>query len=105
MKRIFLNTQGEKPEEVSQTLVEFLGYINDSSDSYVEKVNEPVVKELQERVKSLKIPVPPAVDADVLRRSRRLQSTFPQVSTTDRFSVFPVRATWAQTAVREATLT
>lgn len=54
VKRIFLNTQGEKPEEVSQTLVEFLGYINDSSDSYVEKVNEPVVKELHERVKSLK---------------------------------------------------
>lgn len=54
VKRIFLNTKGENKDEVSETLVEFLGYLNDSTDSYVEGIKDPKIRKIHDKVKELK---------------------------------------------------
>ena len=54
VKRIFFNTKGTNPEEVPQILIDFLGYLNDSTDSYVEQNLSKKVKEIHERIKVLK---------------------------------------------------
>ena len=54
VKRIFLNTKGKNDEEVPAMLIDFLGYLNDSTDSYVEQNLNGKVKEIHERIKILK---------------------------------------------------
>lgn len=54
VKRIFLNTKGENKDEVSTTLVDFLGYLNDSTDSYVKQNSNEKIREIHERIKILK---------------------------------------------------
>ena len=54
VKRIFFNTKGENEEEVSEVLLDFLGYLNDSTDGYVENNPNHKVKEIHGRIKELK---------------------------------------------------
>ena len=54
VKRIFLNTKGKNKDEVSTTLVDFLGYLNDSTDSYVKQNSNEKIREIHERIKILK---------------------------------------------------
>lgn len=54
VKRIFLNIKGEDKEGISEALKEFLGYLNNSTDSYIEKVKDKKVKRIHEKVKELK---------------------------------------------------
>ena len=54
VKRIFFSTKGKNRDEVPQILIDFLGYLNDSTDSYVEKNSNEKVKEIHERIKVLK---------------------------------------------------
>ena len=54
VKRIFFSTKGKNKNEVPQILVDFLGYLNDSTDSYVEQKSNEKVKEIHERIKILK---------------------------------------------------
>ena len=54
VKRIFFNTAGKNREEVPKILIDFLGYLNDSTDSYVEQDLDEKVKQIHERIKLLK---------------------------------------------------
>lgn len=54
VKRIFLNTKGKNEEEVPELLIDFLGYLNDSTDAYVENYSNEKVKEIHERDKTMK---------------------------------------------------
>lgn len=54
VKRIFLSTKGENKEEVHETLIEFLGYLNNSNDTYIEKVKDAKIRRIHEKVKELK---------------------------------------------------
>ena len=50
-----MNTKGENKEEISEALREFLGYLNDSTEQYVENVKDERVKRIHEKVKALKM--------------------------------------------------
>ena len=54
VKRIFFSTKGKNDNEVPQILIDFLGYLNDSTDSYVEQNADEKVREIHERIKVLK---------------------------------------------------
>ena len=54
VKRIFFNTEGKNKEEVPKILIDFLGYLNDSTDTYVEQDLDEKVKQIHERIKLLK---------------------------------------------------
>ena len=54
VKRIFYSTKGKNKDEVPAILVEFLGYLNDSTDTYVEHNSNEKVKKIHERIKILK---------------------------------------------------
>ena len=54
VKRIFFNTKGKNKEEVPKSLLDFLGYLNDSTDTYVEQGLDEKVKQIHERIKLLK---------------------------------------------------
>lgn len=54
VKRIFLNTKGKNEEDVPKILLDFLGYLNNSTDSYVENHSNEKVREIHERIKVLK---------------------------------------------------
>ena len=54
VKRIFYNTKGKNREEVPKILIDFLGYLNDSTDTYAEQDLDEKVKQIHERVKLLK---------------------------------------------------
>lgn len=52
--RIFLSTKGRNKEEVPETLVNFLGYVEHSTESYVEEHNDATLNRLHEKVSKLK---------------------------------------------------
>lgn len=54
VKRLFLSTQGENKGEVPETLIEFLGYLNNSNDKYIKKVKDVKIKRIHEKVNELK---------------------------------------------------
>lgn len=54
VKRIFFNTRGKNKDEVPKVLLDFLGYLNDSTDMYVEQDLDEKIKKIHERVKLLK---------------------------------------------------
>ena len=54
VKRIFLSTKGKNKNEVPQILTDFLGYLNDSTYTYVEQNSNEKVKEIHGRIKELK---------------------------------------------------
>ena len=54
VKRIFLSTKGKNKDEVPAMLIDFLGYLNDSTDAYVEQNSNEKVKEIHKRIKELK---------------------------------------------------
>ena len=53
-KRIFLNTKGKNEEEVSQTLVHFLKYVENSTDGCAERTGDVAVCRIHDKVKELK---------------------------------------------------
>ena len=53
-KRIFLSTKGKNKTEVSQILLDFLGYLNDSTDQYVQDKSSEKIREIHGRIKELK---------------------------------------------------
>ena len=53
-RRIFLNTKGTNEEIVPKELVNFLRYVTDSTDAYVERTKEWKLRKIHERVKTLK---------------------------------------------------
>lgn len=52
--RVFLNTCGTNDADVPRELVNLLHYVENSTDSYVEKTDDPNVRKLHERVVQLK---------------------------------------------------
>ncbi len=54
VKKIFLNTKGRNPEDVSEELLNFLRYVEDTTDNCVEEGGNAVVKCLHGRVVELK---------------------------------------------------
>jgi predicted transposase/invertase (TIGR01784 family) len=52
--KIFLSTKGRNPEEVPEQLVNFLRYIENSKDSYVENVNDEQIRALHHKILELK---------------------------------------------------
>lgn len=52
--RIFLNTRGENPEEVSEELVEFLQYVENTTDDAIKDSQSPRIRQIQERVHKVK---------------------------------------------------
>jgi len=53
-KKIFLNTKGKKIARVSEELVHFLGYMEQSTDKYVENIPENSIRRIHERVQEIK---------------------------------------------------
>ena len=53
-RRIFLSTKGTNEETVPKELVNFLRYVTDSTDAYVERTKEWKLGKIHERVKTLK---------------------------------------------------
>ena len=54
VKRIFLNTKGTNTNEVPPTLVNFLGYLEESTDSYINKSDCIKVKQIHKKIQLLK---------------------------------------------------
>ncbi|MCM1495306.1 MAG: Rpn family recombination-promoting nuclease/putative transposase [Bacteroides sp.] len=53
-KRIFLSTKGKNAGEVPEALIHFLDYIENSTDAYVNQVDDPMITQLHNRVRTLK---------------------------------------------------
>ena len=53
-KRIFLNTKGKNMSDVPQILLDFLGYLNNSTDEYVQEKSSDKIKEIHGRIKEMK---------------------------------------------------
>lgn len=62
-RRIFLNTKGENDEEVPESLIHFLHYVSDSTDSYVNQMDDSAIDKLHEKVKRLSKTVFPTDDS------------------------------------------
>ena len=54
VKRIFFNTKGKNANEVPSILLDFLGYLNNSTDDYIEEHPNGKITEIHNRVKLLK---------------------------------------------------
>ena len=54
VKRIFFNTDGKNSQDVPSILLDFFGYLNDSTDTYIEQNPCDKVKEIHGRIKILK---------------------------------------------------
>ena len=54
VKKVFLSTKGTNKNVVSEVLINFLNYVNDSTDNYVESISDEVIISLHNRVKELK---------------------------------------------------
>ena len=52
--KIFFSTVGENKDEVQRDLIEFLGYYENSTDEYVQRVNNPLITKLHEKMVTLK---------------------------------------------------
>lgn len=52
--KIFLNTKGKNPDEVPELLVNFLHYIENTKDKYVESVGDEQITALHSKIRELK---------------------------------------------------
>lgn len=52
--RIFLNTKGKNPDEVSRELIDFLKYVENTDDKTAEASNSELIKKIHECVKQVK---------------------------------------------------
>lgn len=52
--RIFLNTRGTNEDEVPELLVNFLHYVENSSDTYIKQTSDPQIERLHEKIHKLK---------------------------------------------------
>lgn len=52
--KIFLNTRGKNPEDVPQVLVDFLRYVEESSETCAAKSIDKRIKKLHDKIKQLK---------------------------------------------------
>lgn len=53
-KKIFLNTTGTDANGVSEILIHFLRYVEESTDSYVDDKGDAIIKQLHGKIKELK---------------------------------------------------
>lgn len=53
-KKIFLSTKGTNKNEVSEVLVNFLGYMENSTSQYVSKIGDKAIERLHDKVTQLK---------------------------------------------------
>ena len=53
-RKVFVSTKGTNVNEVPTVLVNFLKYVEDSTDECVEELGDDVVRLLHERVKRIK---------------------------------------------------
>ena len=53
-RRIFINTKGKNPENFSQEFLDFMDYINASSDAVAEKADSDKIKRIHERVRTVR---------------------------------------------------
>lgn len=53
-QQIFLNTKGRNDPDVPPELVHFLKYVENTTDEFVEKANDPVIKTIHDQVTELK---------------------------------------------------
>lgn len=53
-RKIFLNTKGENENEVPKLLVDFLHYVENTTDGYVENLNDDRMNKLHHKIKTLK---------------------------------------------------
>ena len=53
--RIFLNTRGNNPDEVSTELVELLRYIENTSDQTAKQCTSPSVRKIHEQIRKIKL--------------------------------------------------
>lgn len=53
-KKIFLSTKGTNDSDVAPELVHFLKYVENTTDEFVEKANDPVIKRIHDKVTELK---------------------------------------------------
>lgn len=54
-RRIFINTKGENSESFSQEFLDFMSYINDSSEENAKRAQSDRIKKIHNRVKQIKI--------------------------------------------------
>lgn len=52
--KIFFSTVGENSDQVQKDLIDFLGYYENSTDEYVDRVNNPLITKLHEKMVTLK---------------------------------------------------
>ena len=53
--RVFINTKGRNGEEFSQEFLDFMDYINASTDEVADRTDSEKIKKIHERVKRIKI--------------------------------------------------
>lgn len=53
-EKIFLSTKGTNDSDVAPELVHFLKYVENTTDEFVEKANDPVIKRIHDKVTELK---------------------------------------------------
>lgn len=53
-KKIFLNTKGENLDQVSEVLVKFLRYVENSTDEYAASANDPIIQNIHGKITRLK---------------------------------------------------
>ena len=53
-KRIFINTKGRNPSEFSREFLDFMDYINSTTDEIAEKTESERIKKIHSRVKKIK---------------------------------------------------
>ena len=53
-KRIFINTKGKNPSEFSREFLDFMEYINSTTDEIAEKTESERIKRIHRRVKKIK---------------------------------------------------
>ena len=53
-RKIFLNTKGTNRDEVPEGLVQFLHYVEESSDDYISGIEDRRVRQLHDRIQALK---------------------------------------------------
>ncbi len=54
VKKIFISTKGKNKEQVSESLINLLNYVVNSTDNYVSTISDDNVEKLHNRVKALK---------------------------------------------------
>lgn len=53
-QKVFLNTKGKRTERIPNQLIQFLNYVEESTDAFVSTVNDTTIQKLHGKIKRLK---------------------------------------------------